>query len=211
MLEERIASQSEVIRAIVTGYSPCCGAAHRAALKTASPETSSSSTCHRPRQRVDDWASTVASQGRCSQHGLCTHHASRRHHRRYAIGPAAPILLGRHHSWRRRGQVDRVQVIGGLGAFDVDAVRLKPVPRAPATENEELQRVVDRHHIGVRPPTVLAVERARILLHRCHLLHQQSDVRADLITAACIQCMSAIGCGVHYSCPVLSCSCPGGD
>ena len=28
MLGERIASQSEVIRAIVSGYSPCCGGPH---------------------------------------------------------------------------------------------------------------------------------------------------------------------------------------
>ena len=28
MLGERIASQSDVIRAILSGYSPCCGAPH---------------------------------------------------------------------------------------------------------------------------------------------------------------------------------------
>ena len=35
MLGERIVSQSEVIRAIVSGYSPCCGGAHRRARATA--------------------------------------------------------------------------------------------------------------------------------------------------------------------------------
>ena len=32
MLGERIASQSEVIRAIVSGYSPCCGVPHQVVL-----------------------------------------------------------------------------------------------------------------------------------------------------------------------------------
>ena len=32
MLGGRISSQSEVIRAIVSGYSPCCGVPHRTAL-----------------------------------------------------------------------------------------------------------------------------------------------------------------------------------
>ena len=31
MLGERITSQSEVIRAISSGFSPCCGVSHRAA------------------------------------------------------------------------------------------------------------------------------------------------------------------------------------
>ena len=38
MLGERIASQSEVIRAIVSGYSPCCGVPAPAVLRARADE-----------------------------------------------------------------------------------------------------------------------------------------------------------------------------
>ena len=70
MLGERIASQSEVIRAIVSGYSPCCGPSHLARHLERIAECQAGRNAERLGQALMRWTAMVALLAWCHAAGV---------------------------------------------------------------------------------------------------------------------------------------------